>query len=235
MVVKVKLIMLFAPLPPVPAGTSSGVSGTTQTSGATYSKEEALKIIKNPDAGAFLNLTPEKQEEVQKAFTYYEEFDANQVVFTSSTLTVSNLNQSKTNQYQYTVIELLQDCGVVKKGTMISVVSSNNNTLVFDTVANLSGSCPVKISQIGLFPRIADETSYGKSIPIQVIEAVSWQAVSLKSESETVSDAVKSSQNKATLKSESIGQSYSYTKKDKTSVEDLICEQSKVILDSLTH
>jgi len=158
-------------------------------------------------------------------------YTANQINFSDNTLTL--LGQSyDDNYFQYTNIELLSG---TNKGTILSVTSSTNNVLTFDsnlTIAN----CHIKISQIGKLPRYCDynDTVKIKSLPVELIEAIAYQVQFILNNTDENGFFVLNNQG---LSSESIGTNYSYTLADaKSGINDIsskISPLSKSLLDSL--
>lgn len=168
-----------------------------------------------------------------KSVNIETEYSSAAVSLTATTMTITG-NSYPVNQFQFGIIELLADAGTVKKGTKLAVIQSNNNVLTFDSVPALNGlTAPVKIYQLGLFPRIKDTRNYGKTIPTQITEAVAWQSAHLFGLGATVNDSVKASNSKSKVESESIGSSYSYTLKNMTNSSDAVCIQSQALIDSL--
>jgi hypothetical protein len=157
--------------------------------------------------------------------------EAEQAEFNGQQLTLPN-QVFERNYFQFTVVELLEKSGGYKRGQRFPVVSSDNNVLTLSESVD-SFTAPVKIQQIGLFPRRIDEGQYGKSIPYQLIEAVAWQAAHYQNLGSNAQEAVGVNTEKTSLKSESIGTSYSYTKLDRTNIADVICVKSKTLIDTL--
>jgi hypothetical protein len=163
-----------------------------------------------------------------------DEYNSSDLAFGTSILTLPAGNYAL-NHYQYTVVELLANSGSLKKGKRIAVVSSIDNVLTLDSTSGVTNatSCPVKIYQVGVFPRSIDDGKYAKSIPIEVQEAVAWQVAHLSQLSSNVATAVKANSKKARIKSESIGSTYSYSYGDKVSNSDSVCVKSQNLLNSL--
>jgi hypothetical protein len=162
------------------------------------------------------------------------EYDSTQVTFGTNTIELPIGNYSL-NQYQYTVVELLADSTPLKRGQRLVVISSINNVLTLDSTSGVTNttSCPIKIYQIGVFPRKIDDGNYGKSIPLEVQEAVAWQVAHLRALSADTATAVKANSKKARIKSESIGSNYSYSYGEDVSTADSICVKSQNLLNSL--
>jgi hypothetical protein len=162
------------------------------------------------------------------------EFSQTEAVFGENKLTLPAQGYI-TNYFQFTVVELLQDSGTFKKGTKFPVRSSFGNILSFETTSKVvTGiNTPVKIYQVGVFPRRVDQGNYGKTIPHQVIEAVAWQVAHLQSQGCDVASSVANADQKGKVKSETIGTTYSYTLADATSSSSSICEKSKNLLATI--
>jgi hypothetical protein len=160
------------------------------------------------------------------------EYDSSEISVAALTLTLPASGTYTINQYQNCVVELLKDSSGLKRGQRISVISSINNILTLDRTIPVA--VPVKIYQLGVFPRQADTGKYGKSIPNEIVEAVAWQVAHLRALSSDLAKSVKSNSKKAGLKSESIGSSYSYTLgSGKTDPTDTVCIKSQALINSL--
>jgi hypothetical protein len=163
------------------------------------------------------------------------EFASTEITFGADQLTINSQSFSN-NQFQFTVLELLEDSGNFKRGTRIPIKGSNNNVLTFDNTFEINNAIvsAIRISQVGVFPRLIDSMNSYKTIPYQLIEAVAWQTVHLKSQSPEVATAVAKISKKAGIKSESIGSGYSVTYGEgSANPKNMICQQALNLIDSI--
>lgn len=126
--------------------------------------------------------------------------------FTESSLTDSVLlDRDYKNFYSFCNIEIISGD---KAGTILSVTSSEGDSLQFDTVAELSGTLDYRLFQIGKFPRYIDATysnsKYYKTIPFEIKEAIAYQVKYMEDEPDIFEES-------GMLGSESISESYSYS------------------------
>lgn len=174
-------------------------------------------------------LNPNNQKAMHSDLTV----ESGSISFSESFATLTSVN-TPLNHFQFTCLEFLSEVSTVKKGKRLAIKSSDEaGKLFFDEVKGLTGSAAVKIAQIGVFPRLLDRNSYGKSIPWQVIDAVAWQAAELQSKGQTAAEAVTANGAESRLKSENIGTSYSYAKKDSVRSGDTLCPQARESLATL--
>jgi hypothetical protein len=209
---------------------SATINNITGTTGVTY--DDALIAVAEADIDAFCQDCMDLLNRNNlKSVMDDSEFDSSEISVGTLSLTLPVGNYSL-NQYQNTVVELLKDSGMLKRGQRIPVVSSVNNVLTLG--ATIPTAIPVIISQVGVFPRQIDDGKYGKSIPYEIVEAVAWQVAHLKSLSADLAKSVKANSKKAGIKSESIGSSYSYTLgSGKTDPTDAVCIKSQALISSL--
>jgi hypothetical protein len=135
-----------------------------------------------------------------KSTTIKKDVTADQIIFSGNTLTLIGQSFS-TNYLQYCIVEIMEG---VTKGRKYPIISSNNNTITLDEDPGLTTSVGVRIYQLGKFPMYKDMQTF-KSIPSEIVEAVSWQVAYNKGNKKI---------NKGAKKSESIGTNYSYTNVD---------------------
>lgn len=140
---------------------------------------------------------------LQKAVN--EEYVYDNVTCTTTTCTLPvTFNQG---YFKYCILEALDG---TNSGKLVNISSNSGNALNFDSVSGFSDTTAIRIYQLGKFPMLRDQhalnSKYYKTIPQEVREATAWQIKYIIDNPNLFTTG--------NLKSETISDSYSYTKGD---------------------